>query len=231
MVASAFTPVARSGLRPPRLNRLPHVGVRDRNRRAVKSPRAFHGTAQLASSPEGKLRRDAVCEVNNMSTRGCIARLKRRSPLEFKGVYHLWDSHPWGLGKALFRIREKLFGRNTDAMLKVLIDQHSAGWITIVGRDFSKMPSARRTSDDNGPECYCHGGRSEAGRTLTQTDAADSGVDYAYIFDGSKMLVAGSYCRDGSGMGGRKGAWSILAEVDLDGAEPDWGSMEMGVRN
>jgi len=45
------------------------------------------------------------------------------------------------------------------------------------------------------------------------------------------MLVLGSFCPNGSkmlgmfGMGDPDAAWSIIAEVDLDGPEPDWRAM------
>ena len=162
-----------------------------------------------------------------MSTRGCIARLDRISPLEFRGVYHHWDSYPSGLGRTLFRIRNKDFQKDTEAVLKVLIDQHPAGWSTVVERRFDDM------TGDAGPQCFCHGGRHEPGRLVTQGNAAGSGVEYAYAFDGSKMFVLASFCRDGSKMVGMFGAgapdavWSVLATVDLDGPEPDWQTMEM----
>jgi len=193
----------------------------------------------LPPFPEDKLRKDAVCEVNNMSTRGCIARLRRRAPLEFNGVYHHWDSYPSGLGRTLFRIRRRDFKNDTDAMLNVLIDRHAAGWSTIVGCDFSLTPGFRTPcpagaaagNEAERPECYCHGGRNEKAWTVTHANAAGSGIEYAYVFDGATMLVLGSFCPNGSkmlgmfGMGDPDAAWSIIAEVDLDGPEPDWRAM------
>ena len=202
-------------------------------------------SAQLVSSTEDKLRKDAACEVNNMSTRGCIARLQRRSPLEFKGVYHHWDSYPSGLGRALFRLRRRDFKNDTNAMLSVLIDQHPAGWSTIIRRDFSLAPGfcGRRTPSvcegiaNEKPECYCHGSRSEAAWAVTQENAAESGVEYAYVIDGSKMLILGSFCTDGAkmvgmfGMGDPEAGWSVIVEVDLDGPEPDWKVLDMGAQD
>jgi hypothetical protein len=189
---------------------------------------------------EDKLRKDAVCEVNNMSTRGCIARLQQRSPLEFKGVYHHWDSYPSGLGRTLFRIRRRDFNGDTKAMLNALIDKHAAGWSTIVGRDFAltpgfctaRVPGQDTDDEDKRPECYCHGDRSEEGWTVTHKNAAGSGVEYAYVFDGPRMLILGSFCCDGAkmvgmfGVGDPKAIWSVIAEVDLDGPEPDWTAMD-----
>ncbi len=196
----------------------------------------------LSPSSEDKLREDVTCEVNNMSTRGCIARLQRRSPLEFKGVYHHWDSYPSGLGRALFRIRRRDFKNDTNAMLNVLIDQHAAGWSTIVGRNFTLTPGFRTmrqsgaaaVNENERPECYCHGARGEDGWTVTHGNAAGSGIEYAYVFDGSRMLIVESFCSDGVkmvgmfGMGDPEAAWSVIAEVDLDGPEPDWSAMDHG---
>ena len=178
-----------------------------------------------------------ACEVNNMSTRGCIARLQGRSPLEFKGVYHHWDSYPSGLGQALFRLRNTHFAQDTEAMLRALIDEHPAGWSTVVGATFDKRPGFRSrgshsTADDDAPQCYCHGDRSEPARAVTQRTAAGSGVEYAYAFTGATMLVLGSYCDDGAkmigmfGFGDEGAAWRVIAEIDLDGSEPDWEALD-----
>jgi hypothetical protein len=174
-----------------------------------------------------------------MSTRGCIARLQSRSPLEFKGVYHHWDSYPSGLGQALFQIRKADFAGDTDTMLRTLIDQHPGGWSTIVGSTFRKTPGFRErgnsnetTADDDAPRCYCHGDRSSAGWVVTQRNAAGSGVEYAYALDGARMLVVGSFCPDGTkmigmfGTGDETAEWRVVAEVDLDGPEPDWEQLD-----
>lgn len=172
-----------------------------------------------------------------MSTRGCIARLQSRSPLEFKGVYHHWDSYPSGLGQTLFQIRRTDFARDTAAMLRTLIDQHPGGWSTIVGTTFRKTAGFRERgnetqADDDAPRCYCHGDRSSAGWVVTQRNAAGSGVEYAYVFDGARMLVFGSFCADGAkmigmfGTGDENAEWRVVAEVDLDGPEPDWEQLD-----
>ena len=71
-----------------------------------------------------------------MSTRGCIARLTSRSPIRFEGVYHHWDSYPSGLGRMLYLLWNEDFNRDTRAMLRELVDEHGAGWSTIVGCRF-----------------------------------------------------------------------------------------------
>ena len=69
-----------------------------------------------------------------MSTRGVIARQQGDS---FQGRYHHWDSYPSGLGKALWELTHCQFKGNLDGMLHILIDEHPAGWSTIVNKDFS----------------------------------------------------------------------------------------------
>ena len=186
---------------------------------------------------QARPRVDVACEVNNMSTRGCIARLQRREPLEFKGVYHHWDSYPSGLGQTLFQLRNTDFARDTNAMTRTLIDEHPAGWSTVVGTTFSKTPGFRegagvKAETDDAPRCYCHGDRSETGWPVTHGNAAASGVEFAYVFDGATMLVLGSYYADGAkmvgmfGCGDEDAVWRVIAEIDLDGPEPDWEALD-----
>ena len=180
-----------------------------------------------------------------MSTRGAIA----KGTLEdWKGRYHHWDSHPFSLGETLFRIYNGHFAKNLKAMLKVLIVDHVA-WSTIVGKDFSLAPgysgckwdktNAKQIEpteeESNRPQCYCHGGRHEEGWFLTQKDASEAGVEYAYVFeevDGEHIMhVLSSYCEDEQkmigafGMGDPKAHWKEIAAVDLDGEEPNWQDM------
>lgn len=68
--------------------------------------------------------------------------------------------------------------------------------------------------------------------TVTEKNAADSGCEYAFVFTDSKtMLVLSSYSDDGGkmigmfGYGDPKAHWDIIAEVPLDGPEPDWEAM------
>ncbi|MBI2836125.1 MAG: hypothetical protein HYX85_00325 [Chloroflexi bacterium] len=72
-----------------------------------------------------------------MSTRGVIARQKGDT---FEGRYHHWDSYPSGLGKALWDTYHSGFKGNLEEMLRVLVDEHPAGWSTIIGKDFAVTP-------------------------------------------------------------------------------------------
>lgn len=79
-----------------------------------------------------------------MSTRAVIA---RKTATGFTGRYHHWDGYPGGLGATLFALRKTQFKGDTQAMLKVLLDDHPAGWSTINGADWTKAPGFTR--DEN----------------------------------------------------------------------------------
>ncbi len=170
-----------------------------------------------------------------MGTRGFIARqtgivaeMSNRSLLTFAGRYHHWDSYPLGLGSALFRAHRDHFRGDTSAMMKYLIDDHPAGWSQIYGQDFSKSSGY----GGRGPQCYCHGERSESETVITESNAANAGCEYGYIFNtAGSMIVASSYNPNGRkmigafGMGNPNALWRAIAEVDLSGGEPDWEAM------
>jgi len=180
-----------------------------------------------------------------MSTRGGIVRLtsKEKEPITFIGVYHHWDSYVSALGKTLFNLNKGFFKGDTEAMLKVLIDEHQAGWSTINDKDFSLTPGYR--NDDYNrpanvsltdyldslpkqPQCYCHGDRKEKAQVLTEKNASDCGCEYVYAFTGNTMLILSSYCEDGHkmigafGMGDPNATWKVIGEVDLKGKAPRW---------
>lgn len=69
-----------------------------------------------------------------MSTRGVIARPNGDG---FVGRYHHWDSYPSGLGKTLYDWAQQL---PLDRMLRLLLDEHPAGWSTIVRTDPALAP-------------------------------------------------------------------------------------------
>lgn len=73
-----------------------------------------------------------------MATRAAIVRLGADG--SFAGRYHHWDGYPRGLGAALFDAYRRPFQRDLGRMLKVLIDDHPAGWSNIVGANWRKKP-------------------------------------------------------------------------------------------
>lgn len=166
----------------------------------------------------GLLRRFAGSESeDDMSTRGCIARIT--GPSTFAGRYHHWDSYPEGLGKTLYEMYNADFKNKLKDMLKYLIDEHPAGWSTLNG--------------PGGHSCYCHGSRNEeAAPQLTEQDASDVGVEYVYAFNPETniMLILSSHLKEGgakmigmfgSGAKGKDVDWRIIGRVDLNGPVPD----------
>ena len=169
-----------------------------------------------------------------MSTRGAIGRItsKEGEPITFSCRYHHWDSNPESLGQTLFKLFKGHFKRDINAMLKMLIDDHPAGWSTINDADFA-LPAGYKNigkDDSKPPQCYCHGDRHEKKTYVTEKDASDIGCEYVYAFtkDGKKMIILSSYCKNGDKMIGAFGCgdpnaiWKPIAEIDLDGKEPDW---------
>lgn len=72
-----------------------------------------------------------------MSTRSAIARPAGDG---WEGRYHHWDGYPTGLGSELWSLFHGRFEGDVEAMRRVLIDEHPAGWSTIVGADWSQEP-------------------------------------------------------------------------------------------
>jgi hypothetical protein len=72
-----------------------------------------------------------------MSTRSVIAKPVGDG---WEGRYHHWDGYPAGVGAELFHLYHNVFGHSVERMRKVLIDQHPAGWSTIIGADWRLAP-------------------------------------------------------------------------------------------
>jgi hypothetical protein len=189
-----------------------------------------------------------------MSTRSCILRpgLEHESP---SGRYIHADGYPSGVGKTLYHAIREHFQGDIAAALKLLIDDHPAGWSALAGADFTlkpgftnfSVPKKYRHKDGSTdwtafwnsplqrrPRCYCHGQRHEERADLTLDKASSWGCEYAYVVspESRKLYVLSSYTKDGDkmigmcGMGDEDAAWKLLAEVDLDGEEPDWEKLD-----
>lgn len=183
-----------------------------------------------------------------MSTRGVLARLTNALPPQFAGRYHHWDSYPTGLGKTLWSLYHGHFNRDLNVMMRILVDEHPAGWSTINGADFNLLSGftelanrkieAEDEADGVRPECYCHGDRAEEAWEVTQKNASGSGCEWAYAFaSGSHpqhdvMLILSSYRPSGQkmigffGQGDPQAVWAPVATIGLQGAEPDWNSLD-----
>ena len=84
-----------------------------------------------------------------MATRGAIARDLGDS--RFRGIYHHWDAYPAGLGKTLWDAYRYYFELDLELMLRRLIDDHPAGWSTIVDCDLSALlPEVDRATQKPG---------------------------------------------------------------------------------
>lgn len=177
-----------------------------------------------------------------MSTRGCIARATGDG---FQGRYHHWDSYPNGLGRSLWYLYRTYFKYDLNRMLKTLIDEHPAGWSTIVDKDFRLPPgwvNVTGTEADDSPvrrarpQCFCHGERHENAQLVTMKNASGAGIEWVYAFNQkNQMLVLASFVREKTGtkmigiagMGAPDAVWKIMATIALDNEdEPDWKGIE-----
>lgn len=180
-----------------------------------------------------------------MSTRAIIARITGD---DFEGRYHHSDGYPSGLGRFLYRAWREQFGRDTRAMLRLLVDEHPAGWSSIQGSDLHKPAGYRErgvrhpgepmreeyadlgewfTAHDawertQGPRCYCHGDRHEEPEELARlSDAAywrETWCEWAYALNEERPLMLIYKVRGDQCI--------YVTTVRLDADEPDWAAIE-----
>jgi hypothetical protein len=152
-----------------------------------------------------------------MATRATISRLLTDGTSE--GRYHHWDGYPSGLGHKLLELFNDYFDKNIHLMMSALIDAHPAGWSTIQ----KNWRAASAGFDGDGPECYCHGTRSEgadlrvftvAKSNLRNVPGRDCLEEYNYVINQNTLEVR-VY---GSGWNGGK----FIGAFYLDRDEPDW---------
>jgi hypothetical protein len=180
-----------------------------------------------------------------VSTNGIIAR--STGERTFVGRYHHWDSYPSGLGVALVDLYRGHFKRDLTRMLHVLLDEHPAGWSTIVHKDFALKPGftniAQRPEGmsieefqnrrlNRRPQCYCHGHRHEEG--WIADEKSDCGAEWAYVFETisahddeseRKILHVLYPEKNQSGEYG----WKEAGQIDLDSTdEISWTTIECG---
>lgn len=138
-----------------------------------------------------------------MSTRGAIA---VPTDTGWQGRYHHSDAYPTRLGRELFALYHNAFAGDHAAMARVLIDDHPAGWSTVIATYFPR-PFDREAFDRAGyrgvmsdewglyPECYCHGQRDEAEQTLTcrcpddTTGCGPELIEWAYVITPDALQV------------------------------------------
>lgn len=164
-----------------------------------------------------------------MSTHGMIARETKEG---FEGRYHHFDSRPTSLGKALYHLYHGYFQKDLGKMLALLLDEHPAGWSSIVKKDFSLTPGFKNpavgklvlnwqeTEDGRRPKCYCHGDMKDTSFLLVWGESNLKDLSYAYVFSEENAFLT-IYK-----LSGERNAF-LLKIVDLDGEEPIWNEMEI----
>ncbi|WP_435107159.1 hypothetical protein [Nocardiopsis synnemataformans] len=180
-----------------------------------------------------------------MSTRGAIA-VPATSGKGWWGRYHHYDAHPLGLGRELFHLYHDTFGRDHEAMAKVLVKDHPAGWSTVV-RPYTPQVFERADFEQAGfrdlndpdfdlyPLCYCHGRREETEQILTCRCPSDPEgcapvfIEWAYTITKAGMFVATSWHPDPGA--GQAFVHRPVAFVDWDRTtEPDWREAQQRAR-
>ena len=164
-----------------------------------------------------------------MSTRSIIA---RKTEGGFAGVYHHWDGYPVGLGQTLYRMYKQV--SKLDALTKLLIDEHPAGWSSINGVDWSQpIGYVTGLEHNDAPQCFCHGDRAAEGWVADQN--SECGAEFAYAFEKSiedetdllhiyeRQYGDGGHKMEFFGMTSSEGGWTLIKTIDLLGNEDiDW---------
>lgn len=162
-----------------------------------------------------------------MSTRGMIARQNGEG---FEGVYHHFDSYPDGLGKTLWeQIQWRLQDESIEGVekfVKILLDEHRAGWSSINEVDWSLAPGY----GSKGPQCYCHGERSEpANELITESTANWLFIEWAYVIDIEKQTFTIVEGCQRNGIGNNKSSdgygYKIINTFPFSGEEPNWSKL------
>lgn len=127
-----------------------------------------------------------------MSTRAVIAR--PNGPYDFIGVYHHWGGNPRELGRAIKEEALVYMDHNVLYLLKILIDDHPAGWSNIVGCNWD-LPVTNLSAWDRiqwgqrgvaiPPDCFCHRNVEEYRRATRLNSSSSLQVDceWAYVID------------------------------------------------
>ncbi|CCF85388.1 hypothetical protein [Nitrolancea hollandica] len=170
-----------------------------------------------------------------MGTRGAIARAQGDG---WSGRYHHWDSYPTGLGRSLWNHLHGHFGGDVEKMTAFFIDQHPAGWSTVVEADLNIEPGfieyPRRHSDHPGQaECYCHGDRSEEAQDLTSENGDPCFIEWVYVISPTHLTVLAGVAAATDDPTARRGEYgtvpyrhALVGVYPLDGEAPNWEEVE-----
>ncbi len=175
-----------------------------------------------------------------MSTRSIIARTGGEHRDSFHGRYHHSDGYASGVGATLYQLYNGFFEKDLERMLKVLLDDHPAGWSNINGCDWGMEPGWYDMDRSNGqtweeyynspayrrPKCYCHGERHEEASEFT-SDMPPSWCEWAYAINPKTHKMFVHKCTGVIQVNGEeRDKWTLVEEVDLDGPAPDWAKMD-----
>lgn len=152
-----------------------------------------------------------------MSTRSVIARIGEHEG-EFSGVYVHSDGYPTGRGPLLFQMIREEFKGDLKAALRFIIDEHPAGWSSLI-------PEYRA--------CFCHPRRAknrtdfknrqpEPPQEFSHKNVVkgDTDVEWLYIFDEEQNRL---YIHDV-----RNDAESIVELADGEPTKEQWTAIECG---
>jgi len=173
-----------------------------------------------------------------MSTRAVIARAVSEG--KFAGRYHHSDGYGTGLGDTLIALYRGHFQRDLERMLQYLIDEHPAGWSSIVHKDFTLRPGYTwqqaisdgakfevysKRPDYRRPQCFCHGTRKEEEFLIDQE--SDTDCEFAYVFGvETRTMHVLDRAKQSQGTGYY---WRDIGRIELDCNDPvDWDEIECG---
>jgi hypothetical protein len=134
------------------------------------------------------------------------------------------------------------FQRDLERMLQYLIDEHPAGWSSIVHKDFTLKPGYTwqkavadgakyevysKRPDYRRPNWFCHGTRNEEAFQITET--SDTDCEFAYVFetvDDKNIMHVLDRAKQPQGTGY---FWCDIGRIELDSNDPvDWDEIECG---
>ena len=143
-----------------------------------------------------------------MSTRACVAKVWGDG---WSGVYTHWDGYPTHQGPIIWAKLHEECGGNSDVFIERYIDAHPSGWSSF------------------GEICYCHNKDfpDHEPMIITSDDERHNQAlytEWVYVIGKRVLTVYTSDKRD-SPLENQYG-WEIVAQVPLDGPEPDWGKLE-----
>jgi hypothetical protein len=155
----------------------------------------------------------------SMSTRCVIARVI--GPEQFGdigGRFHCEDGYPSGVGKQLWKLYHEFFNGDMEAMQSVLLDEHPAGWYSII-RDWSEPIGFSVVGTGEGPQCFCHGEAKLPGHLFNAYLSVRARCEFIYI------LITNPY--DGLDIArlvyqGDDVEWLTAGHVAFTAAEPNW---------